>query len=263
MNDKALALVPSNITEAEAMAMKLSKSALAPEAFRDKPADAFMAIAYGLEVGLPPVSALRAVAVIKGRPTLYADAMVGLVLASGKAEYFVCVESDGTKATYETRRKGSPAPVRKSFSMDDARAAKLTGNETYQKYPRPMLEARAKAALARDVYPDMLHGIYSAEEVSEFVDVRPAPVNTSNFRAPSEVIEAEVVQTALPLDEELVESYKDKIVATGDLAELLEVGQGMKSLPDSAREALRASYSAHRARLIDKLHEAAKQAEAV
>lgn len=203
-NNKTTALVPASVTDAEHMAVQLSKSQLVPDAFRNKPADTFMAISYGLELGLPPVSALRSIAVIKGKPTLYADAMVGLVMASGKAEYFTCVESLQDRATYATKRKGSPDEVRKTFTTADAEQAGLPSqNKNYRTYPKQMLEARAKAWLARDVYPDLLHGIYSAEEVSEMDDTPPRPA------------EVAAVQPAYT-DAEVVDDEPEDVAATAD-----------------------------------------------
>ena len=194
MSDRSMALVPRSVQEAEAMASTFSKAAMVPDVYRNKPADVFLAITYGMEIGIPPAAALRAVAVIKGKPTLYADAMVGLVLGSGKAEFFECLESDGTKATYHTKRKGGTRTVSKSFSIEDAKTAGLLSNGTYKSYPRQMLEARAKAHLARDVYPDLLHGIYSAEEVSEFDGPTAVPLKPE----PVVVLDAEYVDAPAP-----------------------------------------------------------------
>jgi hypothetical protein len=232
------ALVPRSMAEAEHMASVLCKSQLVPDVFKNKPADTFLAIAYGMEIGIPPVSSLRAVAVIKGKPSLYADAMVGLVLASGKAKYFTCVESNASGATYETHRIGSPKPVRKSFTLDDAKQAKLLSNDNYGKYPSAMLEARAKSKLARDAYPDLLHGIYSAEEVAEFddrghvIDVTPEPV-------------ARPIEPTVEPDDDLVARLETSIaIARGEgLGALEELAGELKTLPmGPKRDSLRKLY---------------------
>jgi len=180
------ALIPHGFEEAERMAERLAKSALLPDHFRGKPADVFWAIAYGLEIGLSPVAALRAVYVVKGRPGLYADAMVAVVMASRKAVYFRCIESTPTRAVFETQRAGDQ-PVRKAFTIDDAERAGLTRQNTkYQTEPERMLEARAKSWLAKLVYPDVLHGIQSVEELSDAVDlVETAPGTYSPPPAPT------------------------------------------------------------------------------
>jgi hypothetical protein len=161
----ALALVPRGLEEAERMATKLSESSMLPDHFRGKPANVFWALAYGLEVGLTPVQSLQSLYVVHGRPGMYADAMIALVLVSGKAEYFHRVESSATEATYETKRKGSPKAATLTVTIDDAKAAGWTSNAKYTSEPRRMLEARCKSQLARDCYPDVLRGMAAAEDI--------------------------------------------------------------------------------------------------
>jgi hypothetical protein len=248
---KPTALIPSSFGEIQSLSDTLAKSQYVPDAFKGKPADIFLAIAYGMELGFPPIASLRAVAVIKGKPTLYADAMVGLVLGSGKAELFECVESDGTKATYETRRKGSTRAIRKSFSLDDAKAAGLLSNGTYKAYPRQMLEARAKAHLARDVFPDLLNGIYSAEEMSEVNDRPIAAVAQFKAPEPEIVIDAEVVDEAVANAARAIEAAKT-------VADLNSLADQITALPDAAKADLRVQFKA-KART---LKQAAAKAEA-
>lgn len=178
------ALIPVN--ELQQLAGMLSKSSLLPPDLRGKEADIAVTVMAGRELGLSPMAALRSIYVVKGRPVLSADAMVGLVLSSGAAEYFTCVESTNVIATYETKRKGSPMPQRLSFTVEQAKRAGLTGGN-WQSYPEAMLRARAKAALARDVYPDALAGCYTEDEV---VDDRAAPRRQSD----NDVIDAEIVE---------------------------------------------------------------------
>lgn len=187
---KETSLVLHSISDANEMATTLAKSKLVPDAFKDKPSDVFMAITYGQELGMPAVTSLMSIAVIKGKPTLYAHAMVALVLNSEKAEYFHCVESSARHAIYETRRKGSPQPRRYEFNEEMAKAAGLLGGN-YSKYGQQMYEARAKAYLAKDVYPDVLHGMMSAEEAQH---TEPDGVDTDRFEAPAE--DAEIVEDA-------------------------------------------------------------------
>lgn len=239
-------LTPQSVSEAQTMAETLAKATIVPEAFRNKPSDVFMAISYGMEVGMSPVTALMGIAVIKGRPTLYAGTMVALVLASGKAKYFRCVSADSNSATYETHRHGDPEPCCKKFSQADAKAAGLAGG-MYGKYPQQMLEARAKAWLARDVYPDVVHGMVSSEEMRE-IDGEPQGVDVSTFEAPP--TDAEIVG-----DTEVKESKLDglaavdMILACGTMAELESVGKDLAPLKGEDREMALKTYKEHRATL--------------
>ncbi len=172
-NEKSLAIIPRTMQEVQTLADVFAKSSLLPDALRGKAADVFVSIMAGQELGLPPMAALRGVHVVQGKPILAADTMVAVVLGSGLCEYFVCIEDSQTSATYETKRKGAPTPQRCTWTVEDAKRAQLIkdgGN--WQRHPRAMCKARAKAMLARDVYPDVLAGCYEEDEGREFT---PAP----------------------------------------------------------------------------------------
>lgn len=165
-DDKALAIIPRDVQEVRALSDSLSKSNLLPPDLRGKAAEVFVTVLAGLELGMPPMAALRGIHVIKGKPVLAADAMVGVVLGRGVAKYFRCLAETDTEVTYETHRDGSPEPQRCTWSMADAKRAGLDG-DNWRKYPRAMLKARCKSMLARDVYPDVLAGCYDETEADE------------------------------------------------------------------------------------------------
>lgn len=136
---------------------------------------ALMLMIAGKDLGLSYAQALRAFHVIEGRPSLSADGMVAVCLNHpDKCEYFVTIESTDTLAIVETKRRGHPKPQRMSFSVDDAKRAGLFGRGNWAKYPAAMLRARAKSALARDVYSDLLLGIYDPDETEDRARVRNA-----------------------------------------------------------------------------------------
>ena len=125
-------------------------------------------ILVGRELGLPSMASLRSIHNIKNKHSLSADLMVGLVLKSGMADYFRMVESTDSVATFETNRKGDPEPTRLSFTIEQAEQADLVKpNGNWHKYRPQMLRARAKSELARLVYPDLLAGLYTPEELGD------------------------------------------------------------------------------------------------
>lgn len=195
-----VALRPRTFEDAERWAKKLSESSLVPKHFAGKPQDVFWAIAYGSDLGMSPTAALQAIYVVHGRPGLYADAMVALVLSSGRCDYFRCVESNASAAMFETRRKGAAEPVRKRVTMEMARAAGWTSNAKYKSEPDRMLEARAKSWLARLVYPDVLAGVQAVEELETIDMVEASPGVYSAPPPPSASTDAKVVD-AEALDE--------------------------------------------------------------
>ncbi len=119
-------------------------------------ADSIMAVVLrGRALGLDMTTSLDVFNVIKGRPCMGAMAIVGLVLASGKCEYFDPIETDSeTEATWEAKRNGRP-PKRLTYRIEDAEKAGLTrptekGEQSnWVKRPKPMLRKQAAVELAR------------------------------------------------------------------------------------------------------------------
>lgn len=130
------------------------------------PVQALMIAMSGRDLGLSYTQSLRAFHVVSGRPTLSADGMVAICVGRKDiCAYFATIESGPTSCTVETQRIGNPAPSRLTYTIADAKTAGLTSRETWRAHPAQMLRARAKAALARDVYPDLLMGLYDPEEL--------------------------------------------------------------------------------------------------
>lgn len=191
---KALAIVPKTLGEVTTMAEVFAKSGLLPEALRGKVPDVVVQIMAGQELGLAPMAAIRGVHIVAGKPILSADTMVALALSSGLCEYFSCVEETATHVTYETKRKGSPIPQRVSWSDEDTKAAGLQLKDNWRMHKKQMRRARAKAILARDVFPDVLAGCYDPDEIQ-------VPAQQRSSSAPVEVIEdAEIVTSTSDVD---------------------------------------------------------------
>jgi hypothetical protein len=184
---KELVIAPRSFTEVQTMADVLAKSTLLPDALKNKPADVAFAVMRGAELGLSPIASICGIHVISGKPCLSADTMVAVVLASGHAEYFVETESNATSCTWETKRKGSPLAQRRTWTMEDAKRAGLATKDTWRLYPRQMMSSRARSELARLVYPDILAGVQSTEEVESYS----GPAVTAH----SDAIDAEVIET--------------------------------------------------------------------
>jgi 5'-3' exonuclease len=125
-------------------------------------------VMLGRELGLPAMASLRGIHVIEGKHALSAQTMVALVLKSGLAEYFEPVEFDHLHAVFETKRKGARKEVRLQHTIEMAQTAGLVKpNSNWVKVPTDMLVARAQARLCRLVYPDIVGGLYTPDELSE------------------------------------------------------------------------------------------------
>ncbi len=133
------------------------------------------AIIYGHEVGLNPMQALQQVAVINGRPSIFGDAALALVLASGKMDGTPIEEWEGKPNTDDFRavcivkRTDSETCVRKEFSIAMAKKAKLWGKQgPWTSYPARMLQMRALAWALRGAFADVLNGMGIGEEVQDY-----------------------------------------------------------------------------------------------
>jgi hypothetical protein len=156
---------PTNVIEAIRLAETLAASGLVPKDLRNKPSDVLVVLMKGRELGMPPMASLANIAVFDGKTVVSADATQGLVLASGKCEYFTLIESTELKATYEAKRRDSVSVVRLSWTLEMAKAAGLLAKDNWRKYPVAMLRARASMDVAREVCPDVCAGLYTAEEL--------------------------------------------------------------------------------------------------
>jgi 5'-3' exonuclease len=177
--DWSSALEPCNVRDAYKMATVLYNSRLF--AAYGNPDAVFAVILRGRSLGIDASTALSCFHIIEGKPVMHASLIVALVHRSGKAKYFQLLESSSTVAKYVTHREGDPRPVTMSFDVEDALAAgllemhqgKLRGvsksgkPSNWDKYRRTMLRWRAATELARAVYPDVVTGLYTPDEVSD------------------------------------------------------------------------------------------------
>lgn len=161
-------IVVSSMTELQ----QLAKASADTQFFGAKtPQQALVLMLAGRDLGFSYMQSLRSFHVINGKPSLTADAMVAICLArKDLCAYFRRVSESETEATWETQRVGDPSPTRSTFTLAEAKTAGLLGNAMWSKYPKRMLSARAKAFLARDVYPELLAGFLEEGEAQGIVE---------------------------------------------------------------------------------------------
>lgn len=157
-------LSPTTFEQALTFSNMLADSDMVPKDFKGKPGNCLIAMQWGAELGLKPLQALQNLAIINGRPSLWGDAVIGLVRSSALCEYVIETD-DGKVATCTVKRRGE-AEQSRTFSMLDAQAAGLAGKSgPWTQYPKRMRQMRARAFAVRDVFPDVLRGLAVAEEV--------------------------------------------------------------------------------------------------
>ena len=79
-------LVLNNLEDMTTVAQIILQSKIAPDSFKTKE-QIFVGLQTGAEIGLKPMQALNSIVVIKGKPTLWGDAPLGLVKKSGLLDY--------------------------------------------------------------------------------------------------------------------------------------------------------------------------------
>lgn len=160
--------------------------------------EAVVLLLTGRELGLSPMQSLRGIYVVSGRPVLSADLMVAVIRRSGLCRSWRVLVSTAAECTIETQREGESEPARKTWTADDARRAGLGGKGTWAAYPAQMLRHRCAADLAREVYPDVLLGLYTPDEV-ERPEGAPAALPDPAAQEPQQ--SAPVVATVQPSPE--------------------------------------------------------------
>lgn len=174
---KVMAIVPTSMEEVYRLATAVCAAGMAPKGI-DTPEKATIAILTGLELGMTPMAAMQRIAIVGNRPCVWGDAVIALVKKSGLDEYIKETlegEGDSMVARCVTRRRGDPDEKEGVFSVADAKKAELWGKDIWRKYPKRMLQMRARAFCLRDTYADVLGGLYVAEELDDMDDAPRAP----------------------------------------------------------------------------------------
>jgi len=193
--NRPTAIVPTDMDSAYRLGKAICLAGMAPKGM-DTPEKCMIAIMRGMEVGLTPFMALDKIAIVNGRPTIWGDGAIGLVRGSGLCEFIkerIEGTGDARMAVCEAKRRGEPDPIRRTFSVADAKKASLWGKQgPWQQYPERMLQMRARAFALRDGFADVLGGLYLREEIEDAQPMRditpreepPAPPPVAPIAAP-------------------------------------------------------------------------------
>lgn len=216
------AIIPQDMEQAWRLAGIIAAANMAPKSYNRDQNAIMVGIMHGMEVGFTPMAALQSIAVINGMPSIWGDGMLAVVRASGLLEDFSeSLEGDGEgyAAICSCRRKGQPTMISRSFSVADAKKAKLWSKAgPWQEYPRRMLQMRARSWALRDGFADVLRGMHSVEEVRDGVTLeregdgtyRARPTR-SDYRGPDDEVTA-ANETAGPSLEQVAADHEGAII---------------------------------------------------
>lgn len=173
------AIIPRNPDEAWRLSVSMYEAGMVPESYskncdpRKTKARVMVGIMKGMEIGLPPVTALSTILIINNRPCVWGDGALAIVQASGLLENSKeWIEGDSNTAEWtahcEMKRKDQETPILRSFSWAQAQKAKLTTKAgPWNLYPERMLQMRARAYALRDGFADALNGLSIGEEIRD------------------------------------------------------------------------------------------------
>lgn len=150
------------------MATMLVKTSFLPTAI--KTAEQAMAIILtGREIGVGTMASLNQISVIQGKPTVSPQLMLALINQSGQlADVRYDCNADGG-ITCTMKRKGRTEHS-ETFGPKEASAMQLSGKDNYKKQAATMYKWRAVAACARVVFPDVILGLYTPDEMGADVN---------------------------------------------------------------------------------------------
>jgi len=216
-----------NAGDAWVLAQVYHRAGMVPNGFKN-PQQVMVALLAGSELGLPATTSLKWIMSFGGMPVLYGDGPIGVALRSGQVEWFDNgydgqPGSDERTAWFEIKRKGVAKPVRRTFSIRDAKKAGLVGKDNWKKFDERMLFNRARAYAIRDLFADCLGGLSIYEELAGVIDAEaveaPRTGSAGLLEAltgePSgEPVDAEVLEDE-PTPEELEEIRRAEMAEAG------------------------------------------------
>lgn len=190
-------VAPTNAEEAYELARLLSS--VAGSSFQGNINKIATAILAGQEAGLPPVYSVRNIAIINGQASMWGDALMALVQASGKIEDYkvreigTSFDKDNTDVAkwpldfgfnVSIKRRNQETPYIGTYTVGDAKRAGLwlnTKKEPWIKHPLRMLEIRAYTRPLRKGFADVLAGLAVREEVEDYAQIEATKVDTTNL----------------------------------------------------------------------------------
>lgn len=137
-------------------------SGMAPSHYRS-PEAVLGAVLYGRELGFSPIRALHSINVINGKPVLSAEGLKALAIQNGGK--IQTIEWTDKKCSLKCTRGDWIEEC--TFTWEDAQLQGLTNKDNWKRMPKAMLYARCVSTLVRNMFADVLGGLYSAEEMRD------------------------------------------------------------------------------------------------
>jgi hypothetical protein len=159
--------VPENRLPAEAMSFAVMERMAATVAksglFGMKTQEqALTLMALAQSEGIHPMTAVRDYHIIEGRPSLKADTMLARFQQAGGRVEWLSLTDKKVEARF-THPQAGAATI--DWTIERAQSAGLAGRNVWKAYPRAMLRSRVISEGVRTVYPGVIAGVYTPEEI--------------------------------------------------------------------------------------------------
>jgi len=179
-----------------------------PRAYRGQPGAILLAIDWAERHDLAVMDAIHGVAWVQGRPVV--DSTLQRAMARNAGYDVRVTEASDTKATVRVLVNGSTVVGTASYTIDEARAAGLTGKDNWKKHTTDMLVARATTRAIKWFCAEaLIGGALSPDEVDDLSD-DPVVVLTAT---------AEVVPPAPAPEPEVLRRDDDDVIEDAELVD--------------------------------------------
>lgn len=197
MSQELTTYEPQNLKELKSFVEDISVTDFVPQSYKSgyganakpKKADMVIACQMGRAIGMNVFQSLQNIAVVNGRPCIWGDALIALILshpAYDGQETKELRDTDGNFKGYEFTIKRKPnTSVTRSYTLAEAESAGLYVKKSelgklgdkrrayefspWCKHPKRMVLMRARGFALRDAFADALMGFSVAEEMEDTV----------------------------------------------------------------------------------------------
>jgi hypothetical protein len=207
----------------------MSMSGIVPKALQGKPADTFIVLLTGRDLGIPVTAAINQIHVIDGKVSI-SPKLLNARLRSLKIGKVIPGKRDATMAeAIACDMDGTPLGPPVVYTMAMAKQAKLDGKNNWKTYPERMLWWRAVGYAVDDYFPEAGLGLYSPDELGAVTDADGNPIDPGTAPLPEGFAPAEPVHNA-----------------PADPADLDLIARTIAALPVDGRDKLRGIWKHRR-----------------
>jgi hypothetical protein len=236
------------------MARTMSMSGIVPKALQNKPADTFIVLLTGRDLGIPVTSAINQIHVIDGRPSLAPKLLNARIRKLGLGKIVPGERSTEKAEAIAYGPHGERLGPATVFTWADAQEGRLVGKgcqpgahardckcrQGYKTWPQRMLWWRAAGWCADDYFPEASLGLYSPEELGAVVDEEGVPIDPGTAPLPQGF-------------EDVARGHADAVDPPNDPADTAKLKATIAALPDEQKADLRNQWTKRQLPPVDQL----------